>query len=112
MQVVHRERERLLGGQVHGQPVEAVECGVRGLSPRREGVRVETLEEWRGEPRRPRHHLIALDRVESRQLGLEELAHEAERELALVQSALPMSLEHDEPDQSSPPERALAMPDV
>ena len=77
MQVVDCEQQRALGGQVEREPVQAVQRGEgRVLLPRRARLRLE---------HRPRGRGGAGERGVGprRDVGLEKLAHDPERELAL-----------------------------
>ena len=97
VQVVHRDHQRLLGGQVRRQPVQAVQGGERGVGRRavlaRRGVQ-DLLGRGRGpgQQRRPRSRVG--------HGGLEQLAHHAEGELALQLAAA--GAEHPDPGAGRP----------
>jgi hypothetical protein len=79
--VVDDEHERPFGSEVGGQPVEAMdrrEAGAGGLS------RARRVSEHRlGERGGSDEHAVASGGVAVSEVGLEELAHDAERELTL-----------------------------
>ena len=74
MQVVDREDERAVGGEVERDPEQAVQGGERDVA-----LALERAEDRRGGRRGPGQQLGAAGDD-----GLEQLAHDAERELALV----------------------------
>lgn len=86
LQVVDDERERRVGGEVRGEPVQAVLPRVAGIasgwtwSRRPGGRRGRSGEHVRGQRRRSRQPALALTGVGLPQWTLEELAHDAERE--------------------------------
>ena len=99
VQVVDREHQRPLGGEVDGQPVQAVERGERA-SPPAVAVRPGCAEDGARAARRRRR--AAGSRVAgSDERRLEQLAHDAERELAL--ELAPRARQH-----AQPPPRAAA----
>ena len=85
LQIVDHERERRIGGEVGGEPVQAVLPRVAGIAGgwawrRRPGGRGRSGEHVRGQRRRSRQPAVALAGVGLQQWALEELAHDPERE--------------------------------
>jgi hypothetical protein len=86
LQVVDHQHERRIGGEVGGEPVEAVLPRVAGIAGgwawwRRPGVRRRRSgEHVRGQRRRSRQPAVALVAVGLEQWALEELLHDPERE--------------------------------
>ena len=85
LQVVDHEHERRIGGEVGGEPVQAVLPRVAGIAGgwtwrRRPGGRGRSGEHVRGQRRRSRQPAVALAGVGLQQWALEELAHDPERE--------------------------------
>ena len=81
VQVVDHEHERLIGGEVCREPVEAVHERAGGFAVT--GGRAG-FEERQRSRRRTRHQQLALAGARGREAGLEELERHAQLQLALV----------------------------
>ena len=87
MRVVDAEHHELVGGEVRAQPVEAVQDGERRVGRRRRRLallqRAGQAEHAGGQPRRALQQVVALGGRRLVEHRLEELAHDAEGEVAL-----------------------------
>ena len=84
MRVVHSQHQRSAVGQVDGQPIQPVERPERGVGALGDDLRAGIADEPPGQPGRPGQQRAPLLFARQADGLLEELARDAEREVALA----------------------------